>query len=58
MKSSTLSEIDGVGEKTATLLLKHFKSIKNIKSATEEELVKSGINKKTAENIYQYFNKK
>ena len=58
MKSSTLSEIDGVGEKTVTLLLKHFKSINNIKSATEEELVKSGINKKTAENIYQYFNKK
>lgn len=58
MRSSVLCEIEGVGEKTASLLLKHFKSVKNIKAATEEELQINGISKKTAQNIYKYFNEK
>lgn len=36
--TSSLSEIEGVGEKTAEKLLKHFKSVKKIKAATLEEL--------------------
>jgi excinuclease ABC subunit C len=35
---SSLGEIDGVGEKTAEKLLKHFKSLKKIKEASVEEL--------------------
>ncbi|MFN3999735.1 excinuclease ABC subunit UvrC [Algoriphagus sp.] len=34
-----LTGITGIGENTADKLLKHFKSVKNIKSATESELI-------------------
>ena len=40
-KSQTASELDrikGIGDKTKTLLLRHFKSVKRIKSADPEEL--------------------
>lgn len=33
-----LSEIDGIGEATATKLMAHFKSVKKVKSATIDEL--------------------
>jgi excinuclease ABC subunit C len=36
--SSSLADIDGIGEKTAEKLLKHFKSVKKIKQASVEEL--------------------
>lgn len=56
--SSELLKIDGVGEKTANALLIHFKSIKNIKSASVSELMSvKGISRSTAENIYKYYNK-
>jgi excinuclease ABC subunit C len=55
------SELDGialVGEKRKLALLKHFKSINKIKTATEEELLEvNGMNKKAAENIYTHFKK-
>jgi excinuclease ABC subunit C len=35
---SALDEVPGIGPKTRTLLLKHFKSLKRIKEASEEEL--------------------
>ena len=35
-----LEEIEGIGEKTATDLLKAFRSVKNIKTLTERELTK------------------
>lgn len=35
---SRLDDIDGVGEKTKTLLLKHFKSFKRIAEATHDDL--------------------
>ena len=38
LKGSALDDIPGVGDKRKADLLKHFKSIKRIKSATEEEL--------------------
>ena len=37
---SELSEIEGIGAKTAEKLLKHFKSVKKIKSASPEEIEK------------------
>lgn len=56
------SELDGIpliGEKRKLGLLKHFKSINKIKQASQEELLQVvGMNKKAAENIYTYFNKK
>lgn len=36
--ASALDSIKGIGEKTKNQLLKHFKSVKRIKEATEEEL--------------------
>lgn len=37
---SELDQIDGVGEKTKTLLLQEFKSVKRLKEASEEEIAK------------------
>ena len=37
--ASALDNITGVGEKTKQLLLRHFKSVKRIKEASEEQLV-------------------
>ncbi len=53
---SVLDEIEGVGPKKRTSLLRHFKSIKNIKSASISELVKvDGITKDLAVKIEQFF---
>ncbi len=54
---SELLKIKGVGDKKAKLLLKNFKSVKKIKEATYEEILNvNGIDKKTADNVYSYFN--
>lgn len=56
---SELSNITGVGDKRAKLLLKKFKSLKSIKTATLEELENiAGVDKKTAYNVFSYFNGK
>lgn len=55
MHTSSLCEIDGVGDITAKKLLRHFKSIANIKVLEIEELKKSGISEKVATNIYNHF---
>lgn len=53
---SELTEISGVGKKTRTELIKHFKSLKAIKEASEEELLSvKGISKNTAKAIYEYY---
>lgn len=54
--SSQLDEIEGLGPKRKQVLMKHFKSLKNIKAATEVELIEAGMPKTVAKNIYQYFN--
>lgn len=54
--SSQLDEIEGLGPKRKQVLMKHFKSLKNIKAATEVELIEAGMPKIVAKNIYQYFN--
>ena len=55
MLKSELNNIVGVGNATINLLLEKFKNVDNIKNATISELVINGINKKTAQNIYNYF---
>jgi excinuclease ABC subunit C len=53
---TALTDIDGIGEKKASNLLIHFKTVSKIKSATPEALVKvPGISKKDAQNIYEHF---
>ena len=52
----SLTKIDGIGEKKAKELLKTFKTIKNIKDASVEELQKvKGINRQLAEKIYEFY---
>lgn len=58
MVKSALSEIEGVGAKRRKDLLNHFGSVEAIKDASIDDIAKvSGINKKTAENIYNFFHK-
>lgn len=49
--SSILDDIEGVGPKTRTKVLRHFKSLKKLKEAKIEEITDLGINRKTANNI-------
>ena len=53
---SELINIDGIGEKTAVSLMKQFKSVKNIKSKTLNDL-KIAIGDKKGTIIYNYYNK-
>lgn len=56
--SSSLTEIAGVGEKTAEKLLKHFSGLAAIKSASEDELTAvGGLSRQTAQNIVRHFAK-
>ncbi len=50
-----LSDIKGVGEKTITTLLKKFRSIKRVKSATFEE-IEQLIGKDKAQKVSDHFN--
>ena len=49
--NSALDNIDGIGEKTKDLLLKHYKSVNLIKLATMDELKELGLNQKQATNL-------
>ncbi len=57
VKGSVLDQIPGVGEKRRSDLLKHFKSIKNIKAATLEQL-RAAVPRNTAQAVYDYFHPK
>ena len=54
MSASTLNKIEGVGTKRASLLLRKFKSISNIKKLDIEELSRV-VPVNVAENIYRYY---
>lgn len=53
---SELDSVEGIGEKTKTTLLTHFKSFKRIKNATLEELVEL-IGKSRAEKLFTQIHK-
>ncbi len=58
MSKSGLDDIEGIGAKRKRDLLNHFGSVEIIKDASVEDIAKvPGINKKTAENIYNFFHK-
>ncbi len=52
--TTELTEIKGIGEKAAEKLLKHFRSINEIKSAEKEELAKV-IGQAKAELVYKFY---
>jgi len=54
--NSVLDNINGVGPKRRNSLLSYFKTMDDIKNATNEELCQvAGITEKIAENIKEYF---
>ncbi|MGN0534225.1 MAG: excinuclease ABC subunit UvrC [Eubacterium sp.] len=56
--STSLTKIEGIGEKKARLLLKHFKTVAAIKNAQVSELAAvEGISSKNAEDIYNFYHK-
>ena len=54
VRGSVLDKIPGVGDKRRAELLKHFKSVKNIKAATLAEL-EQAVPRNTAKAVYGYF---
>lgn len=58
VSKSKLDTIEGIGAKRKRDLLNYFGSVEVIKDASIEDILKvTGISKKTAENIYNYFHK-
>jgi len=53
---SELTDIKGIGDNTATVLIKKFKSVKRISEATLDELSKE-IGKAKAQTVYNWFHK-
>ena len=54
---SILDDIPGIGEKRKKNLLKELKTIDRIKKSSVEELTNvEGMNKKSAESVYEFFN--
>ena len=57
IENSELELIPGLGSKRRKLLLNHFGSVKDVKSASILDLEKvDGINKSLSEKIYNFFN--
>lgn len=57
MLNSEILKINGIGESKAKILLKHFKTLKAIKSASVDELKEvDKITDKNAQDIYEFFN--
>ena len=57
VKGSVLDQIPGVGEKRRSDLLRHFKSIKKIREATQAQLAEV-VPKNAAKAVYDYFHPK
>lgn len=57
MHASELEPIEGLGRVRKKLLLNHFGSVKNIKTASSQDIMKvKGISRLLSEKIYAYFN--
>ena len=54
--SSTLTEVPGVGPKTAKALMAQFKSVSAVKEAAPDQLENTpGVGRQMAQTIYEYF---
>lgn len=54
--STSLTNINGIGDKKAKTLLKHFKTISAIKSSSVDDLLQvKGISEKNAQDIVSYY---
>lgn len=58
MIKSELDGIKGIGEKRKRELLRHFKTVENIKKASVDELAQvKSMNRRVAEDLYKHFRK-
>lgn len=56
---SILDDIPGIGKERKKILIQHFKSVENLKTASLEEIEQvDGIPKNVAGSIYQFFHRK
>lgn len=53
--TSILDQIPGIGPKRKQLLLKHFKTLDRIKSASQQEFEQLGLPKQVAQDLYKQF---
>jgi len=58
LTESFLTDLPGIGEKTRSELLKHFGDLEQIRLASVEDLVKSGLSKRQAETLNGFFSAK
>lgn len=56
--TSELDNIPGVGPKTRTKLLRHFRSMTRLKQASVDDIKELGVNQKVAERIVKLLNEK
>ena len=55
---SLLDDIPGIGESRRKALMRRFKSLENIRDASEEELAQTeSMNKRSARQVYEFFHK-
>ena len=55
---ATLTEVPGVGPKTAKALLAQFKSVGAVKEAIPDQLENTpGVGRQLAQTIYEYFHR-
>ena len=56
--SVSLSQINGIGEKRAAVLMARFKTLDAIKNAELDEIINvPGLTKEAAINVYEYFHR-
>jgi len=53
--ASELANIEGIGETRRKMLIKHFKSMEAISTASEADLTAAGLDKRSAANVFEYF---
>lgn len=55
---SLLDDIPGIGESRRKALMRRFKSLENIRNASEEELAQTeSMNRRSARQVYEFFHK-
>ena len=58
LRKFSIEQVDGIGKKKAQILMKHFKTLADLKNASVEEISRvKGISTKDAEKIFEFLNK-
>ena len=58
LRKFSIEQIEGIGKKKAMILMKHFKTLSDLKNASVEEISSvKGIGKKDAEKVFEFLNR-